>query len=288
MTFLVGRMQVRVSPSVLPAIAFSIVFGEWKRLLLATMSLAVHETAHAIAARNAGFGIVQLSVWPFGAVMQLDEPRGGAWTVAAAGPLASLTVSGMLRLASAAFGRSEAVDTLVYTNLAIAILNLLPAFPLDGGRVLKAILLKTLHERAARTVLLILTGTIAAALFCIGVYLICIGTPAWTLPALSPFLLASAIREWREPDAGTVSRVMERREAIRKGQAQRTAIVAVSEQTTVREAMALLSARRFTILRVQGERRVRELDESALLDAAAKFGLQTPLKTVIFRLTERD
>lgn len=288
MTFRVGPTQVRVSLSVLPAAALCIVFGEWKRLLLAALSLAVHEAAHAVAAKNAGFGIVQLSVWPFGAIMQLDEPGGGEWTVAAAGPLASLTVSGMLRLSSAAFGSSETVDTLVYTNLAIAILNLLPTFPLDGGRVLKTILLKTLHERAARKILLILTGLLAAAIFGFGAYLICNGTPAWTLPALAPFLLASAIREWRAPDAGTVSRIMERREAIRKGQAQRTAIVAVSEQMTIREALALLSASRFTILRVQGERNVRELDESALLDAAAKFGLQTPLKTVIFRLTERD
>ena len=64
--------------------------------------------------------------------------------------------------------------------------------------------------------------------------------------------------------------------------------VPVSDETDVGEAISALSARRYTIVRVVCGSGFRELNESALIDAAAKYGVGTPLKTVISRLTERE
>lgn len=291
MTFNVARKQVRISFALVPAIAFGIITGAWKNLLFAALSLAVHEAAHGIAAKNAGFRVVALSIYPFGAVMQLDGVTticDMKWTVAAAGPFASLAFAGLLKLSETAVGGSPAVETLVRMNLAIALLNLLPVFPLDGGRVLKTILIKSLRERAAKTVLLLLTGAFSAIMLIGGVILIIGGRPLWTLPMIAPFLLISAIAEMKVPDAGRIARVMERKEALLRGQAQRTVMITVSDVTTVGEAMTLLSMRCCTVFRVKGERCAKELDENALLEAAAKYGMQTSLKSVIYGLTERD
>lgn len=288
MRFSVGRTEVRVSIAVLPFLAFCVISGEWRPLLSALLSLAVHEAAHAITARNAGLFITRVSVHPFGAVMAADgaiAARDRIWLVAAAGPLGSVAFAALLKLGSAFAGGSEALKMLIRTNLLIAFFNLLPAFPLDGGQIFRAILTRTLRERTARSVLLTLTCVCAAGMLAAGLYLVLRGVPAWTLLAIPPFLIPAAVREWRLPDTGTVSRVMERSESLKNGSAQRARIVVVPDGITVGEALSALSAHRYTILRVHGETGDAELNEGQLVHAAAESGMQIPLKNIISRLT---
>lgn len=287
MRFRIGRAEARIHFGVLPLLFWCVVAGETTALLLSAISLTVHECAHAIAAKNTGKRIARVTVYPFGAVMTLDKSFGtqGEWVVAAAGPAASFAVSGMLKLFELLTGPLAWSSTLIRTNLLIALLNLLPAFPLDGGRIARAVLLKTTGERAARRLLLAFTALAAAGIFGTGIYFIFRGVPAWTMLALPPFLVLSAIDEWKQPDAGIVARVMERREALKAGFAEKAQIIVVSDEASVKEAMNALSSKRLTILRVQRGSRCVELEEGALLDAAAKFGMHAPLKIVISRLT---
>lgn len=287
MTFSIGRTEVRVSIGVLPFFAFCIAAGELRALLLAALSLAVHECAHLIAAKNRGIAVIRISVYPFGAVMTLTESfgRGGEWITAAAGPVGSAAFAAALSLFCTLSGGRAWTSALIRTNLLIAVLNLLPAYPLDGGRMCRALLMNLLRPKAARAVLLGFTAAIAVGAFGVGLWLVLRGVPAWTLLALPPYLLASAFTEWRQPDAGTVSRVMERSEALRRGEPQTAQIVVVPDGMRIGEAMAALSLRRFTILRIRHGSGYLELDETALLREAARSGTETPLKTVISQLT---
>ena len=287
MRFAIGRAEARVHFGVLLLFAWCAVIGEMPSLLLSVLSLLVHECAHAIAAKNMGRRVTRVSVYPFGAVMTLDDAPGshGEWTVAAAGPIASLAVSGMLKLSSVLIGETAWCGRLARINLLIALLNLLPAYPLDGGRIFRAILKRTASERTARCVLLLFTGAIGSALFGAGIFLILRGVPAWTLLALPPFLIASAFSEWKRWDGGVAADVLMRSEALKNGFFERAETVVLSEDATVRAAMHALSARRFTILRILRGSRFYELDEGMILKAAAKYGPDTPLKIVISRLT---
>lgn len=285
MTFSVGRTEIRVTVGAILLPLFALVAGEGELLLAAVLSLAIHEAAHLIAAKNLGLSAARVTLYPFGAVMRLDallSDTRGEWIVAAAGPLGSLTFAAFLKLlpSSAWIGR------MTETNLAIALLNLLPAFPLDGGRIFRALLSRVVRARTARTLLFVFTAVIALGMLGLGGYLVFRGVPAWTLFAIPPFLIASAIAEWRMPDAGIVSRVMDRSASLRAGNAQKAQIVVISEHASVGTALNMLSGSRFTILRVQCGTGFVELNETALLDAAALSGTQIPLKTVISRLTD--
>ncbi len=287
MRFSVGRAEVRVDFGVLLLFAWCVIAGEFPLLLLSAISLLVHECAHAIAAKNLGLAISRVSVWPFGAVLTLDASFGcaGEGIVAAAGPLASLAVSGMLKLSESLIGVREWSSSMIRINLLVAVLNLLPAFPLDGGRIFRAVLKRTAEERTARRVLLAFTTVIAAASAGAGVFLILRGAPFWTLLFLPPFLIVSAFREWRLPDAGVVARVMERKSAMKKGEPQPMRFVAISEEACMEDAVNAVSSRHYTVLRVRSGGRWVELDEDAVLRAAAKFGMRTTLKTAISGLT---
>ena len=289
MTFYVGRTEIRVTFGAILLPLFSLIAGEGELLLATVLSLAVHEAAHLIAAKNLGLSAARVTLYPFGAVMRLDtllSDMRGEWVVAAAGPLGSLTFAALLKLSEPMLPSSNWIARMTETNLLIALVNLLPAYPLDGGRIFRALLSRVIRERTARIALLTFTVLIALGMLGMGVYLVFHGVPAWTLFAIPPFLITSAIAEWRIPDAWIVSRVMERSASLRAGSAQKAQIVVITEHASVGTALAALSGSRFTILRVLHGTGFIELNESALLDAAASYGTRIPLKSVISRLTE--
>ena len=115
--------------------------------LLFFASLLLHELGHALQARREGIEIEGINLWLFGGVAQFKGgfPSAGAeFRIAIAGPLVSLAL-GVLFVVLAVFaGLPNAIDGVVawlgYTNLILLVFNLLPALPLDGGRVLRATL----------------------------------------------------------------------------------------------------------------------------------------------------
>lgn len=121
-------------------------------------SVLIHEIGHALTARFYGVETKEITLWLLGGVAQLsDMPRhrGAEAVIAIAGPLTSgalaLLFFGLSFLVTASAPASFVVNYLSVTNVALAIFNLLPALPLDGGRVLRSLLaLKLEHLRATR------------------------------------------------------------------------------------------------------------------------------------------
>jgi Zn-dependent protease/predicted transcriptional regulator len=114
--------------------------------LLFLASIALHELGHSWVARREGIEVDSITLWLFGGVSQLKgrfASPGAEFRVAVSGPLVSI-VLGVLFVLIAVAGLPSAVDGVAawlgYINLIMAAFNLLPASPLDGGRVLHAIL----------------------------------------------------------------------------------------------------------------------------------------------------
>jgi Zn-dependent protease len=113
-------------------------------------SLLAHEVGHALVARRAGLRVRGITLWLLGGVAQLeDEPAspGDELRVAIVGPAVSLALAGAFGLAAAALSVAGAPALVVVVaawlalgNAALAVFNLLPAAPLDGGRVLRGLL----------------------------------------------------------------------------------------------------------------------------------------------------
>ncbi|MDN3355170.1 site-2 protease family protein [Actinomadura sp. DC4] len=112
-------------------------------------SLLAHEGAHAAVARRKGLGVRSITLWMLGGVAQLDgEPSNARadLAISAAGPVTSLAIGVVLFAcaeASALFGApATVVAALAWTgatNAFLAVFNLLPGAPLDGGRILRAL-----------------------------------------------------------------------------------------------------------------------------------------------------
>jgi Zn-dependent protease len=132
--------------------------------LLLFGSVLVHELGHSLVAKSQGTKVNSITLFLFGGIASIDEEArtpGKAFQVAIAGPLVSLALFGILTALSK-LGASESVwqvlsGDLARMNLVIALFNLIPGLPLDGGQVLKAAVWKATGSRfkgvhwAART-----------------------------------------------------------------------------------------------------------------------------------------
>ena len=125
--------------------------------LLFIASILLHELGHSWVARREGIEVDSISLWLFGGVAEFKDrfrSAGAEFRVAFAGPLVSI-VLGALFVAIALAGLPSAVDGaaawLGYINFILAAFNLLPASPLDGGRVLHAALWRARGDYAWAT-----------------------------------------------------------------------------------------------------------------------------------------
>jgi Zn-dependent protease len=110
-------------------------------------SILLHELGHAVEARREGMEIEGITLWLFGGVAQFKGafPSAGAeFRIAIAGPLVSLALGLLFVAGAGAVSGLPEVDGVAawlgYINLTLLVFNLLPALPLDGGRVLRAAL----------------------------------------------------------------------------------------------------------------------------------------------------
>jgi Zn-dependent protease len=140
--------------------------------LLFFLSILLHELGHALVAIRNGIPILGIDLWMFGGVAKLgrdtDSP-GVEFRVAVAGPLVTLAIAAICFALGTALsspetvldgGRFENVDTggavavlgyLMTVNVFVLIFNLIPGFPLDGGRIARAIAWKLTGDRNRAT-----------------------------------------------------------------------------------------------------------------------------------------
>jgi Zn-dependent protease len=131
------------------------VFTAWVLGVITTLALFLsvfgHELSHALMARAEGIEIEEIVLHPFGGLARLrtqpDSPR-AEFRIAVAGPAASFLFS-LIGFAGAKLGAMAGLNAVVAVcffvgagNLLLAVFNLFPGYPLDGGRVLRAIIWK--------------------------------------------------------------------------------------------------------------------------------------------------
>lgn len=124
-------------------------------------SLVLHELAHSFVARFHGLNITGITLFLFGGVAELEsEPSDPVveFRVAVVGPIASLVLSGLFwstLIVAPVLGLGPVVSAvlsyLASVNLILALFNMVPAFPLDGGRVFRALIWRKTGDLAVAT-----------------------------------------------------------------------------------------------------------------------------------------
>jgi Zn-dependent protease/CBS domain-containing protein len=211
--------------------------------VLLYLSILLHEISHAVMAQRYGLGVRSISLNFLGGATEIDsETRtpGQEFKVAVVGPLTSLAVGFAALLAlrvvpDGLFGL--AVGLLALANLIVGALNLVPGLPLDGGRVLRALVWKITGNMHRGTIVAAWGGRVAAVLV--------LATPLLSRgllgrnPDVFDYLIVVVIASflWSGASASMVSARIRRRLPALKARPLARRVVAVSDELPVSEAV---------------------------------------------------
>lgn len=146
--------------------------------------IVIHELGHALVARRYGIQTRDIMLLPVGGIASLermpDKPR-QELTVALVGPAINLALAGLIWLGISLFGGTTRLEEatsiggalatqLMWINVALAVFNLLPAFPMDGGRALRAVLAWRLGAERATNIAASLGRAFAVAIGIFGLF----------------------------------------------------------------------------------------------------------------------
>lgn len=242
---------------------------------MAAIAAIEHECAHAFTARRMGYTLDKVVLMPYGAVISGDIAgisRREEACVCVAGPLANgVTALFFVALWWLYPETYPYTDVAYYVSLSLFLVNLLPAYPLDGGRLLNAAL-RPLGEKTARRICM---GVSLATAACVAGYFIytCFAVPQWTAIAFAVMLAAGCF------GGGSYGRIsFSRKKSFARGVEELR--IAISADCTAGYALRFLREDKYVvfILFDADETFFGELSEEELLDGVQKSDYSAPLR----------
>jgi Zn-dependent protease len=137
-------------------------------VILLYVSVLVHELSHAVVARSFGLPVRRILLYPLGGISEIEREAPTPvreFAVAAAGPALSLLLAllgwGLSQLAPDGI-TGALIRQLMFANLIVGVFNLLPGLPLDGGRMLRAVIWAATKKPGAATIAAAWVGRVLA------------------------------------------------------------------------------------------------------------------------------
>jgi Zn-dependent protease/predicted transcriptional regulator len=255
-------------------------------ILLLFGCVVLHEYGHALTARKYGIKTRDITLLPIGGVARLermpDKPHQELW-VALAGPAVNVVIaallfvwlqltSSMAPITDLGVASGSLVERLMVVNLFLVGFNMIPAFPMDGGRVLRALLAMRMEYTRATSLAASLGQLLAIVFGFIGLF-------------TNPFLLFIAFFVWI--GAGQESSMVQMKSALGGIPVSRVMITdfaTLSTQDTLEDAVELIlrgSQQDFPV--TENGRVVGVLMRSDLFSALSKQGNRAPVSEIMRR-----
>lgn len=270
--FVLGR--VRIHPLFLVLAAAAVGLGLWRALITLFLIIILHELGHAVVAGYCGYRVEEVSLLPFGGVAKLSygnvgfHPRHEA-AIAIAGPAVNLLLAWFaLGMYSVGLWSGDFYRIVVELNVWIAVFNLLPGLPLDGGRILRAARSRSRGYLHATREAYQVAIALSIALLGVGALALWVGYPHLGAIILGVFLFVSA---WMGRRASTMETVRfldaKRRQGLHGPVVIRA--LAVPGTASVRDAVQQFAPDRYHMVYVfDKEGQVTLVEEGELLEAA--------------------
>ncbi len=273
--------RLYVAPAYIALLVWWVATGYLYEACIALVSLALHEVAHLLVLAGFEVGVRAFEVHPFGALIRYEGPAEGLGyidaLVAAAGPLQSFLLAAIGQyIAPLEFVAAGRMEFFIQVNLLLACFNLLPVWPLDGGRIVRGWLAPRVGDGQAVRRLAVggqVLG-IGLALTAVGGS-IASGKPLW-VPAMAGIFLWRAARRDRYAGQATILRTVNKgRRALRGGIGPAAQLIAKEDARLGQILRRLRQDRYHLVLVIDGNGdRAGDLTEDQLASAVLALGLE--------------
>ena len=244
-------------------------------VVLLYVSVLIHELSHSLVARGYGLTVRRILLYPLGGFSEIEqEPQtpGREFAVSAAGPALSLVLAaagyGLMHVVPPDTVGGTLVSQLRWANLVVGIFNLLPGLPLDGGRMLRAVIWKLSGRPATATIAAAWSGRVLA----VSLFVIPFVTGAVTGAGgdITTIVWLAVIAAFMWTGAGQAIKATRFRERLPMVQARRLArkAISVAADTPLAEAIrrAEESNARAVVIVDHEDAPIAILDEKAVSD----------------------
>lgn len=269
-----GDTELKVHPA-FPVLCAALLLTEQGPLLgVMLLVLTMHEFGHVMAALALGVRVTAIELMPFGGTARMEGWRQlqpwQAALIALAGPLVNLVLA-MAAIFCAHYGLMSVEDVAMFvrSNLTLMLFNLVPALPMDGGRLCSACFGAWIGEQRALRVFSALGVALGLGSLALGVWSFAQGTINLTLFLTGSYLIYAALCERNTPAYTQLHRSMGKRSRLREGGALPARHWVVREDIPIERLANRLSANCYHDFEVvdASMRLVGRLDETSLLKA---------------------
>lgn len=260
-------MKITVHPLFFAIILLSALFGGFFISIIFTLTALLHECGHVFCAARMGYRCEKIKLMPYGAAAVCDI-EGIRWreevALALAGPAVNAAICVFVAGLWWFYPRTYAyTDTVMAASAVMLAVNLLPAYPLDGGRVARCVLTRFFSERTADITLRV-SNVVVAAVF---IALFFVLNHNLTFLTFALFLLCSVFEKPNKmvkinfSSAGRLKRGME------------VKYVLVDGSLTYKDAVRLLDDKRYLVLQLYDGAVADEITQDELYEQMTDHGI---------------
>ena len=261
--------KVKIGLSFLLLVVICFLFGQATLILNYLVALILHELAHLLVAANNGYSLKLIKLDIFGMAVELNEKIDDkdAFKINIAGPMCNLFICVLCLATYWLFPTSfYYLNTFCFCNLILAIFNLLPVYPLDGGKIFRGIIKS---DKAYK----ILDKIIRCSLAGIAIYafiISCLNIPNFLLLILAIFFIFS---KGKQTPTMSIFKYRQNKHF------DKVVILKVNETETLFSLLKQIKSHHYTIFYVP--KLNKYFDEDNVVDLSLKNPLTTELKNLI-------
>lgn len=269
--------KLHIHPTFFALALASLLLGFWEILLLSYAAIIIHELAHVAVAGLFGIPVKRFDILPFGVMIKIETdvitPR-HELAIALAGPAANLAMMLIAIPLNLPF--------LVHINASLALINLIPALPLDGGRALKSLLMMRWHTIKAYNFTMTITKISITLLTIASLALLFITQINFSLLIIATFLIVNFSFECKNYSLLRMRNTIYSSEKLDNGMMSCSHIAAKST-LPASKVLKNFGWNHYYIIDVIAEDSSISgtITETALINALAAKGIRTPLSDII-------
>lgn len=274
------RIKIHI---LLPLLFTTAYFGKYIELYAISWGFAlVHECAHIYVLNKFEIPVSEIILQPFGVCAKIKTPviKNPIHEIfmALAGPFVNL-ILGLIFAVMYRYYSSELTRYCVAANFAIFFINLLPCLPLDGGRIIKAILTLGSDALTALKITIKISRIIILILLAIGILLLLVSKFNFSMIMIGVFLMGNICFEQKSISVQYLRELLYYRDKPNKRQFSNVCVITAYESMPARKILRRLSYHKYYVVHVldNNKKIIRTLTEGQILSALLNDSIMIPL-----------
>jgi stage IV sporulation protein FB len=275
-------VRIKINISFILFLFISTYLGFWQNALVIFFSVLLHELGHIIIAKFFNIQVLEIQLYPFGGIAYTENisKYGGRIElfVALGGPFISMLIA----IAFYFFGKHLSLSsTIIKYNTALFLFNLVPALPLDGGSIVRNLLLSK-HSYKCATKFMTRSGKILSILILLyNISLILNRQITISYMTVAFFIFLGALRE--EKNCSYIYLLNRNNKKVKRLHNLHVRQLNVSEETYIRSIVEQFSPGNICRVMVFNEKGevVKELCEADIMDGFLKYGYYGKIKDIV-------